>query len=174
MYVSYNLKYCYIQRRGGERRRLEITARRREARIFKQASNDFVMALQTGLMLPSFFIYLQHVVRSGEFGTPGVISALSRKETRATCVRATLTGRRVPRSSPRDFNASRTHTTHSRARSTSCTARIVTGSTVSTERPKTRISYSAKRRGARMQIRICNENKKRGRIHNSRCKLEIN
>lgn len=38
MYVSYNLKYCYIQRRGGERRRrrLEITAYGK-----KKKSEDF-------------------------------------------------------------------------------------------------------------------------------------
>lgn len=40
--------------------------------------------------------------------------------------------------------------------------------------PKTRIVSWCQKEGAGMQIRICNENKKRGRIHNSRCKLEIN
>lgn len=53
MYVSYNLKYCYIQRRGAERRRTTLlltSAARNEREDFKPARNDFVMASQLCLL----------------------------------------------------------------------------------------------------------------------------
>lgn len=63
MYVSYNLKYCYIQRRGAERRRtllILLRDQRQETNAEDfQHGNDFVMAFST--TLPVVFLYFEHV-----------------------------------------------------------------------------------------------------------------